>query len=434
VQRFGISATMLKGSVALVVAVGLNALGGLVFWLAAARELDQEVVGRSTALFQSQLLLTYVAGLGLPLAIARFAADVDGDGAAVSAWAMRVRSVAALSSGTAFVVVLRTSDLMGPLRSLPTIAAAALYVGIGIGMALATLVEMRLVALCRWRLVVVRAALPVAVRLIAFQVVVQEGIVGNEALVLFLLAAVPVALSGLIGAVALALTADRPIQLWPRPRHKAQIRRFALVGWVGALATDGPVFAVPFIVALSVESAENAAFYVAWSFGAIAFVVPQLVSSVVLTEGARTGAVHAPSISGLRLALLATMLASVVAQGAASSLARLYGDGYGLIGEQLPLLVGATICWSYTSLGLAAARLRDRDRDQVLISTVFCLATVVPTAVLTPRYGSAGATWSWLAGNAIAAVVTGLYYLRWRMDPAMSSSAAASPVAEVLAP
>jgi hypothetical protein len=401
---------------ALGIAVGLNALGGLLFWLIAARQEELGAIGEASALFQSLLFVNYVASLGLPVALARFAGD-DPASSPFAVWAMWLRAGAAVASSGIFLAAVATSDVADPLWAEHWALGVAVFTILGVGMALATLVEIRLVTLRLWGWVIVRAGVPAALRIPLLLALPAAGDTDHRAMWLFVLAAGPVAASGIIGALALRLTRDRVPGIIPRPpvEHR-RLARFAAVNWIGLVATEGPIFAVPFVVALTVDSTENAAFYVAWSFGAIAFVLPQMVSQVVLSEASQAGSALVKMLGGLKLALAVTMIASVMSQLGAGVLAGIYGDGYELIGDQLPLLVAASICWSYTSIGLASARIRERTAEVVAISTVFLLATMVPTVAFTARYGSEAATWSWLFGNSCAAALTGLLYLRWRHD------------------
>lgn len=407
---------VLQGSVALGLSVGLNALGGLVFWLIAARQEDLGSIGQASALFQAVLFANYVASLGLPVALARFAGE-DPASSVLSVWAMWLRGAAAVFSSAMFLGFAISSDVTDPLWAESPLLGAATYTVLAVGMALATLVEIRLVTLRLWGWVVLRAAIPAAMRIPLLLALPPAGDAAHRALWLFVLAAGPVAASGIVGALALRLTHDRVPGVIPRPPddHR-RVARYAGVNWLGLVATEGPIFAVPFIVALSVESTENAAFYVAWSFGAIAFVLPQMVAQVVLSEASQAGSAFVKMLGGLKLALTITMIASVMSQLGAGTLARIYGDGYELIGDQLPLLVAASIGWSYSSMGLAAARIRERHPDIVAISVVFVITTMGPTLIFTGEHGSAAATWSWLFGNCCTAALTGLLYLRWRDD------------------
>lgn len=408
---------LVPGSIALGLAVGLQALGGLAFWLLAARQHATDSIGEASALFQSLLFLNYVAGLGLPVALARFG-GLGPTSSVLMAWATRLRIAAAVVSAGLFLILTVTTDIADPLWGDGIPAGVVMYVVLAVGMALAVLVEVRLVTLRRWGWLLVRAGVPAVARL-PLLLLVAHRVDDLSGAALFLLAAGPMALSGFVGVVVLRLTDDRVAKVDERldPSTRAAFLRCAGVNWLGTVATEGPIFAVPLIVALAVDSAENAAFYVAWSFGALVFVLPQMVAQVTLSEASREGPVDPKLLGGLRLALGVTMVAAVVAQLGSGRLASAYGSGYDLVADDLPLLVAASICWCYTAIGLVSARLAGRDHDVAMISLIFLTATVVPTVLLVGANGASAATWSWLCGNALAAVASLLVHLRRRGAP-----------------
>ena len=57
------NAQVTRGSLALTASIALNALGGLVFWLLAARLVTVDAVGEASALFQSLLFVNFAACL-----------------------------------------------------------------------------------------------------------------------------------------------------------------------------------------------------------------------------------------------------------------------------------------------------------------------------------------------------------------------------------
>ena len=66
---------LITGSAVLVVGAAIQAASGAIFWLIAAHLDTEDVVGAAGKLFTSVLFVTYLAGLGLPVALARYAAD-----------------------------------------------------------------------------------------------------------------------------------------------------------------------------------------------------------------------------------------------------------------------------------------------------------------------------------------------------------------------
>ena len=87
---------LLTGSAALVLTAGVQALSGALFWLIAARVDDQTDVGHATALFTSVLFVAFVAGLGQPVAAARYAAGRTRADHVIFAWGAGATAIAAV--------------------------------------------------------------------------------------------------------------------------------------------------------------------------------------------------------------------------------------------------------------------------------------------------------------------------------------------------
>ena len=85
---------LLTGSAALVLTAGVQAVSGALFWLIAARVDEQTDVGHATALFTSVLFVAFVAGLGQPVAAARYAAGRTRDDHVLFAWGAAATAIA----------------------------------------------------------------------------------------------------------------------------------------------------------------------------------------------------------------------------------------------------------------------------------------------------------------------------------------------------
>src|SRR3546814_10939465 len=98
---------LLTGSAAMVVTVAVQALSGSLFWLIAARLDTQTDVGHATALYTSALFVAFLAGLGLPVAVARYAAGRTRDDHVLYAWSALATIVAAALVAAAYVAFVR---------------------------------------------------------------------------------------------------------------------------------------------------------------------------------------------------------------------------------------------------------------------------------------------------------------------------------------
>ncbi len=419
-----------RGSFAILLSVMVNAVGSLVFWIVVARVASPEVVGVSSAMFQTLLFANFVGSVGLPVTIARYATDSSAESTAVANWAVAFRALTALVGALVVLLVARTTGPIEQLDAWGPNAGRLVYAIGAIGTALSVVVEARLVTLRLWGWVIGRAAGAALGRLPLLLIAILDDADTYSGLLLFSIAVGPIAASGFIGALALRLTTDRQKSLVPRlTRHRREIQRFSIVNWFGLLATQGPLFGIPVIVAFATTERQYAPFFIAWSFGAMAFLVPHTISQVALSELGKTelesgrtspdsfgsfrstdGALLDRLNKGLRLALILTCVGAVAAWALADTVAAIYGSGYSRLTTHLPLLAGAAIAWAYTAMGLTAARAVDRHRLVVLLSTIFVVATVGPTLVFVGEYGPEAASWAWLGGSTLTAAVTAAFF------------------------
>lgn len=415
-----------KGSAAILLSVVANAVGGLVYWIVVARAASTSVVGTSSAMFQTLLFANFVGNVGLPVTIARYAKGSDSESVNVANWSFIFRALSAIVGVVVVLVFAKSTGPIGRLDAWGPFAGRVVFAVGAVGAALSVVVEARLVTLRLWGWVISRAVFAALARLPLVALAILNGGDTYSGLLIFAIAVGPVALTGYVGAIALRLTVDKSPSLRPRPIGRSrEIAGFSVVNWFGLLATQAPLFGIPVIVAFATESREYAAFFIAWSFGAMAFLVPHTISQVALSELAKDdadegGGSHSQLLqdsdlvakinSGLRLALLATCFGAIAAWLAADTIASIYGSGYSKLAFHLPLLAGASISWAYTSMGLTAARAVNRNSLVIALSAIFVLTTVGPTLMFVGTYGTAAATWSWLGGSTLTAAVTAVFF------------------------
>src|SRR5687768_4231751 len=154
---------LLTGSAALVLTAGVQAVSGALFWLIAARVDTQTDVGHATALFTSVLFVAFVAGLGQPVAAARYAAGRTRDDHVIFAWGATATAVAASLVGLAYLLVV-SPPAVDELRAWHGAAGPALFVVLCAGTALSLLLDVRLMTQRRWGLVLLRASLVAVTR------------------------------------------------------------------------------------------------------------------------------------------------------------------------------------------------------------------------------------------------------------------------------
>ena len=223
---------------------------------------------------------------------------------------------------------------------------------------------------------------------------------------LFAVAALPLVITGVGGALAMPLVSGLRHRLLPLPSSRAAAIRYSAVNYVSTLAYQAPQFVLPVIVLLSVDPDRNAAFYVAWGITSIVLYVPMAIGQALLAEGGKDGA---ELRSQVRVVLVGTsilmLVAATVATVGRDVVTVVYGSDYEDAARILPALVVAGVPWAITSVYLTEARVMHRHIPTVAITGVLTLAILVPALVLVPDEGIDGATKAFLVGNVAAAVV-----------------------------
>lgn len=397
---------LLTGSSVLVLGAAVAGLGGMVFSLIVAQVDTKAHFGDASALFTSVLFVTYLAGLGLPVALARYATDRSVASHVVFAWGIVATALASVVAAALYLGLV-DPKAANVLTDWSPVGGVLLFALIVMGSAFSLIVDVRCMTMRRWNLVLVRIALVSAAKVALLPIGVDSE---HRSLLLFLFLGGPVAVSGFVGLALLGRITGGPHQFSPRPATARAATRYSLINYVSTLAYQAPYFALPVIVLVHVDSATNSSFYVAWGIVAIAFYVPSAIGQALLAEGGKDGA-HLRT--QMRLAMLLAIglmgtgtLVTFLGKGV---LVAAYGKGYEDAAHILPAMMLAGIPWAVTSLYLTEARVMHRHVSTVIITLTLTLAIIVPALILVPGtgpgHGLDGASRSWLVGNVIAAVV-----------------------------
>jgi O-antigen/teichoic acid export membrane protein len=402
---------LLQGSAAVVSATMTVAFSGLLYWLFAARTNDAAEVGRATALLSSVYFVSYLTNMGLRLAVGRYAIDDSDLHRARFAAACAYTSVTAIVGSIVYLVITRetAAQVLGSF-------GLVLFVVVAVGASLGPLVDVRQMALRRWTSVTRRAGLVLLGRVLCLVALVMWAPSEHRAVLLFLGAGLPDALSGVIGAL---VASWRGIVHIVRTRRSPEVReafRYASVNYLSQLTIQAPLMATPVIVLLAVSPEENAAFYVAWGFFTVALLMPQGLSAALHVEGKKDGADLKDQLRVAQrvgfAANAACLLGSLVI---ALLIPLVYGQDYLDAARILPWLVAATIPWTVVMVNLTGARVEQRSGTTVGISVLFAAACLIPTVIFTSMFGILGAAMGWLVGASVTAAVA--WFLQWRTGP-----------------
>jgi O-antigen/teichoic acid export membrane protein len=392
---------LLTGSAVLVVGAAVQAITGSLFWLIAARQDSSDEVGRATALFTSVLFVTYATGLGLPVALARYAAGRDRDSHVTFAWGVAATAVAASIGSVAYLGLVQ-SAAVDELLDWGGLLGAVLFALLVIGSGLSLLVDVRWMTVRRWNLIFMRIAITGLARLPLLLLPLDE----HRGVWLFVLAMAPTALSGYVGIATLPWVTGERHRLGPRPTDPRRAVRFAGVSYLSTLAYQAPSFILPVIVLVNVDADVNASFYVAWGITTLAFYVPMAIGQALLAEGGRDGARLRSQVRlAVALALGLMLTAALAARIGRDVVTTVYGDDYREAARILPALIAAGVPWVLSSIYLTEARVLHRHAATVAITVTLTVAILVPALILVPRDGLDGAATSFIVGNLVAGAV-----------------------------
>jgi O-antigen/teichoic acid export membrane protein len=425
---------LLTGSAVLVVGAAIQALSGAVFWLIAARLDPESTVGAGGKLFTSVLFVTYLAGLGLPVALARYAADRDPDSHTTFTWAVLATIGTAMVFGTAYVALLHGSAT-GVLTDVDPVLGPLIFAVLVAGAALSLIVDVRCMTARRWNLVLVRITV-VGFARFPLLLLFQDVSADHRAFWLFVAATGPVAISGLVGAAWVPRIAGGHHSLGPTPERTRAAVRYSAVNYLSTLAYQAPYFLLPVIVLANVGNRPYASFNVAWGIVAVAFYVPTAIGQALLAEGGRDGAhVHHQLRLAMVLALALMVGGSLVTFVGSDVITSVYGEGYREAARILPAMVAAGIPWAITSLYLSEVRILHRHVATVAITGALTVGIVAPALLLVPDDGLDGASKAWLLGNILAAIIAiaavRLTRAHHAPDPALDEPDAAVDAANV---
>jgi O-antigen/teichoic acid export membrane protein len=398
---------LLTGSTVLVLGAAVQGFGGLAFSIFVNKIDVKADFGDATALFTSVLFVTYLAGLGLPVALARYAPDRGKDSHVIFTWAVLATIPAAIVASGLYLWLVDPKAAQTVLWDWnPTLGFAA-FALVVVGSAFSLIVDVRFMTMRRWNLVLARICL-VAVAKIALLPLFQAS--DQRALWIFLDLGAPVAISGFLGVLLVPKVTGARHRLRPKPKTAHAAVRYSAINYVSTLAYQAPYFALPVIVLTNVDSTTNGSFYVAWGIVAIAFYVPSAIGQALLAEGGKGGA-HVRTQMRLAMALAVGLMAlgTIVTFFGKGLVVAAFDESYREAAHILPAMMLAGIPWAITSLLLTEARVLHRNVATVIITITLTLSIIVPALILVPESGPKGgldgASAAWLIGNVFAAIV-----------------------------
>lgn len=382
--------------------------GGFLFWLLAANLAPAPAVGISATLVSSVSLLTYLTGLGLPYGMLKFATRDEGISSLVNG---SLAVCIATSVGASIIFVIGIELWAPDLRSLVNDPAeAGLFSAANAATGIIVLLDSLAVARRRAEIAFLRAVILSVLRIVAVALLAPSGADG-----IFIASAAPAVLVGAISVVSLPVAGlHYRLRLavgWSRLRPYLG---YSVRNAPSALLAGAPPFLLPLLVLAILGPTQAAYFYVAWSFVAVAIVVPSVVANVALSEGSRADA-WKTARHGRGFALMVCAMLMVVLIACAPLLLSLFGSEYKAASSALRIFSVALVPWTFVSLSVAALRAEARYGEMTWAMFGLAVSCLAGAVALGSQIGLNGVALGWTIGASLSALVLETYLWRARL-------------------
>jgi O-antigen/teichoic acid export membrane protein len=402
-----------RSGITMLVNLAFTAGAGFAYWFFVARTYSADDVGRAGALATSAMLVIFATNLGLTVAVGRHASTRGSDDSArFTVAALLV--VLSSAIGGLLLFALGPDSVMRALRGPAGLSGEIVFLVIVALVPLSQLSDIRLLALRRWRFVLLRSGTSAALK-ITIALILTSGSADHGTVTLFVGLLGPDAVLGLISACIVGATGARHMfTTRGLPPLRAAFNA-ARINYVSVLLAQGANVVVPFVVISHVTDAENANFYLAWSFTQIALLVPQSITWGLHVEGRVDADVLARQVSrALRLAIGLSAVATLGSIALVWVLPTLYGSDYETAGRIAPVMMATSVPYAVSAILLAQARVTARYRTELRIAAVYAVSLVGSVLLLVGDGGLSGAVTGVVLGAAVAALVNGALGVRHR--------------------
>ena len=410
--------SLLRNSVLIMIATGLSAGLGYLFWLVVAHSFSASEVGVAAALITAMMLIAAIAELGTTRSlIQRLPRLVDDRARARTLSASALTGVAggfAIALVAALLVLPNVAPELEIVESTPwhalLFAAGVALWGLGQIADHVFIAEREAGKMMLRNLVLDGGKIPIVIAL--------GALFGYGALEIY---------GAWVAALALSLGFAYAL-LFPRLTRRIRLARRGVVAelralrsmfawnYVITLASVLPSFLLPILVLARLGAEANAYFYVTWLVGGLFFMISMSVSQALFAEGSSDPA-QLPQTTRSAAKILGSLdLPLMAAFGLLGGwVLGLFGAGYESEGHTLLLLLTASAPFDAT-VGIFVARLRAEERLRVpaVLNVTLAAVAVAGAWVLMPSLELDGVGLAWAASR-IAGSLFVLAYAWWRM-------------------
>lgn len=391
-----------RNSYALILTTVVNAVLGLLFWVAAARLYSADVVGLGSGGISAMQLVATVGWVGLIFTLMRYVPIAGRFRRRLIVGVYAAGVLAATPLAIVFVVWLSgpfdveyvSSDVVKGAVFCLAVAAWVVF----------TLQDSALISLRRASVVTVENLLYGALKLallVALSFLDEPWVllgVWAGSTVLFV-----AAVNRYISRDPLMRDTAQP----PATLNRRAVARFSTGHTAAATVAIVPDYLVPLLVIHYLGPAANAYYYAAWNVGLSARALAVNVTDALMVEaayGQESFAALLRKLARLFAFVLGPSIAVLVV--AAEPIMRIFGAEYAAEGATVLRYFGiGLIPFTVVTLALALDRMRERFADALVITAVGTAATIGLDLLWIPQHGADGAGLAWLCGQTLAALV-----------------------------
>jgi len=409
-RRDALRTPLYANSVYLIANSVVTTVLGFVFWVLVARLYPAEVLGVASALISAAGLLVFIASLGLGMGLIRF---LPGAGTGTSALINSSFTLSGLAAVAAAVIFLAGLPLWSPalafVRQNPIFVAAFItFVTVG---TLFNLLTHVLVALRRAEFVFIQGLFAGLVKLgmvVAMVNLFQVfGIFASWGL------SIAVALGfGILLLLPRLQLGYRPF-LALRKQVSNDMLHFSFANYAGTGLWSLPTWLLPIMIINLLGAETNAYFYVSWSMANLLFAIPLAISMSLFAEGSHQEEILTRDVrKSLKLIVVLLLPAMVIMLVAGDKLILIFGKEYSLEGARLLwILAPSAIPLSINSVYLGIARVKEKQKNIVLVGAAVALGTLGLSYAFISHLGILSPAIGWLVTHTLVALVV-LHSLR----------------------
>ena len=392
---------LVRNSLYLVLSNGIQAAIGFVFWIVMARLFSTGDVGKASSLISATSLLAFFALVGLNTTLMRFLPTAKDKGPLLtSAFVMVFGAAAIIAVGYA-----RLTPVIAP--RLDFVAHSALetagFALLAAATAVNVLTDSVFMASRRAEFCALTDGVVGGVSKMAFGVILA----GTGAYGLYL-AAVGGPATAAVVSIVLIITILRWRPSLTNPLQTLRpLLKFSGVNYVANSMNLLPNVVVPLIVLDRLGAKAAGYYFVAFQMASILITAAAAVESSFMAEGSQAGANwRVIRRRSRRLAIMIFVPGGVITALAAHWILLAFGPTYSLHGTgSLEILAAAVLPVAACNWGWTVLRLTGRLRSLLASTTIYGAAICGGAWFLAP-HGLTALSSAWLAGSALAAVVS----------------------------